>query len=294
MNSMTGFGAASVPFCGASLRVEISGINRKQLECAINLPHPWAELEPYVRSFVPKRVSRGRLNIYVSSQSSDDSGKGFFHLHLKKLNILNERLKEVSAVCGREVELSVDTLLRLGVLTDSVEEETTPEQVWREALCPALQQAMEQFLAMRAQEGKNLATDMLIRTEKLRTLRTQMIGAAATVPAHYRETLLRRLKDQGLVLEEPDERLTKELALFADKCDVSEEMTRLKSHLQQFEAFISSADEAVGRPLDFLCQEIFRELNTTGSKANSAELAQLVVTAKTELEKIREQVQNVE
>ena len=104
---------------------------------------------------------------------------------------------------------------------------------------------------------------------------------------------MRRLKEQGLTPEEPDERLVKELALFADKCDVSEEMTRLDSHLRQFEKICRSADVG-GRPLDFLCQEIFRELNTTGSKANSAELAQLVVTAKTELEKIREQVQNVE
>ena len=294
MNSMTGFGAASVPFCGASLRVEISGTNRKQLECAVNLPHAWAELEPRVRSFVAQRISRGRLNIGVLLQSADDSGRGNFRLHLNKLKALNEQLEEVSAVCGRDLELSVDTLLRLGVLTDSIEEETTPERVWENALQSALQQAMDRFLAMRAQEGKNLAADLLIRTEGLRELRTQMIEAAADVPTHYREMLLRRLRDQGLVLEEPDERLAKELALFADKCDVSEEMTRLNSHLQQFEKFISSTGEAVGRPLDFLCQEIFRELNTTGSKANSAKLAQLVVTAKTELEKIREQIQNVE
>ncbi len=294
MNSMTGFGAASVPFCGASLRVEISGINRKQLECAINLPRPWAELEAQVREYVAHHVSRGRVNVCALSQSSDGADKGLLHLHREKLKTLNDYLKEVREVCGRDVQLSVDTLLRLGILTDSVEEEKSLEHVWKDALLPALQLAMEQFLQMRAQEGENLARDLNARILKLGELRQQMLRSAADVPAHYREALLRRLIEQGMVLDEPDERLVKELALFADKCDVSEEMTRLHSHLQQFEKFILRADEPVGRPLDFLCQEIFRELNTTGSKANSAELAQLVVAAKTELEKIREQVQNVE
>ncbi len=294
MNSMTGFGAASVPFCGASLRVEISGINRKQLECAINLPRPWAELEPQVREFVAQRISRGRVSVFAAPQSADGSDKGALHLHRDKLEALQGRLEEVKAICGRDVQLSVDALLRLGVLTDSVGETASIESVWKEALLPALQQAMEYFLQMRAQEGANLARDLWTRVTKLHELRAQMLQSAVDVPARYRESLLRRLIEQGLVLDEPDERLVKELALFADKCDVSEEMTRLHSHLQQFEKFISRSDEAVGRPLDFLCQEIFRELNTTGSKANSAELAQLVVTAKTELEKIREQVQNVE
>ncbi len=294
MNSMTGFGAAAVPFCGASLRVEISGINRKQLECAINLPRPWAELEPQVREYVAKRVSRGRVSIFAVPQSTDGSDKGLLHLHRDKLEALKGRLEEVKTICGRDVQLSVDALLRLGVLTDSVGEAVSPEAVWGEALLPALQRAMEHFLQMRAQEGGNLARDLRTRVAKLHELRAKMLQSAVDVPARYRESLLRRLAEQGLVLGEPDERLAKELALFADKCDVSEEMTRLHSHLQQFEKFISRSDEAVGRPLDFLCQEIFRELNTTGSKANSAELAQLVVTAKTELEKIREQVQNVE
>ena len=282
MNSMTGFGAASVPFCGASLRVEISGLNRKQLECAINLPRPWAELESQVREYVAERVSRGRVSIFAAPESTDGSDRGMLHLHRDKLEALKGRLEEVKVICGRDVQLSVDALLRLGVLTDSVGEAVSLETVWGEALLPALQRAMEHFLQMRAQEGANLARDLW------------MLQSAVDVPVRYRESLLRRLAEQGLVLDEPDERLAKELALFADKCDVSEEMTRLHSHLQQFEKFISRSDGAVGRPLDFLCQEIFRELNTTGSKANSAELAQLVVAAKTELEKIREQVQNVE
>ena len=119
------------------------------------------------------------------------------------------------------------------------------------------------------------------------------MAQASGVSTRHKETLLKRLAESGLPLPLDDERIIKEIALFADKCDVSEEMTRLASHLTQFEK-ICDKTEPVGRTLDFLCQEIFRELNTTGSKANDATLAQLVVNAKTELEKIREQVQNIE
>lgn len=292
MNSMTGFGAACVPFRGASLRVEISGINRKQLECVINLPRPWAELEPLIRDFTTRRVSRGRVNIGVTPEAARN-GKDSLRLDEGKLASLHERLQQIEKTTGIAPQVTVDALLRLGILSDAVEDSTAPERVWTEFLLPALQQAFDQFLQMRREEGEHLCTDLLARVNTLCVLREKMLKLAAQVPLHYREALMRRLKEQGLTPEEPDERLVKELALFADKCDVSEEMTRLDSHLRQFEKICRSADVG-GRPLDFLCQEIFRELNTTGSKANSAELAQLVVTAKTELEKIREQVQNVE
>ena len=135
--------------------------------------------------------------------------------------------------------------------------------------------------------------DLLSRIGTLRQFRAGLMQRASGVALRHRETLLKRLEESGLPIPADDERIIKEIALFADRCDVTEEMTRLESHLNQFER-ICDKTEAVGRTLDFLCQEIFRELNTTGSKANDAELAQMVVSAKTELEKIREQVQNIE
>ncbi len=293
MNSMTGFGAASVPFCGASLRVEISGTNRKQLECVINLPRPWAVLESRVRELVAASVSRGRVNIFVAPEAASSEEKAILRLNHARLSALREYLTEITNVCDQPVHLTLDGLLRLGVLCDTVEDILPPDQVWTTALRPALGRALRAFLQMREREGHTLCADLLERVGSLRSLRDQMLRLAADVPAHYREMLLHRLKEQNLVPEEPDDRLVKELALFADKCDVSEEMTRLFSHLQQFEN-ICRGSGAVGRSLDFLCQEIFRELNTTGAKAYSAPLAHAVVTAKTELEKIREQVQNVE
>ena len=291
MNSMTGFGAATAPLKAASLRIELSGVNRKQAEIVINLPRAWAELETRIRERVAAGVSRGRVNVAISLQAADDAS-GPLTLHEAKLRALTAQLARVQELTGQAVPLSTDVLLRLGILTEETEADVPAEEAWA-AIEPALQQALDAFLAMRAREGAHLRADLLARVAKLRECREQLVAHASEVVQHHREALSRRLAESGLPLPLEDERLVKEIALFADRCDVSEEMSRLESHLHQFEQLCNSA-EPLGRTLDFLCQEIFRELNTTGSKANSADLAQTVVAAKTELEKIREQVQNVE
>ena len=291
MNSMTGFGAATAPLSNATLRVEIGGVNRKQTEIAISLPRAWAELETRVRELVAGCVSRGRVNVTLSLQSAA-AGSGTLSVNKAKLAALQACTAEVATATGKNVELTLDALLRLGIIGEETEADITPETAWSAAE-PAIREALAAFLALRAQEGTNMRTDLLRRIDTLRGYREQLIERAAGVPARYREQLLKRLEESGLPIPADDERIIKEIALFADRCDVSEETTRLASHLDQFEK-ICDKPEAVGRTLDFLCQEIFRELNTTGSKANDAALAQLVVTAKTELEKIREQVQNIE
>lgn len=291
MNSMTGFGAASAPLNNATLRVEIGGVNRKQTEISVSLPRAWAELESRVRELVAGAVSRGRVNITISLQTAA-SGSGNIGVNKAKLAALQQCLAEVGDSLQRPVEPSLDALVRLGVIAEESESDITPDQAW-EAAEPAVREALQAFLALRAEEGANMKADLLGRIANLRNFREQIMARAAGVPTRYREQLLKRLEESGLPLPLDDERIIKEIALFADRCDVSEESTRLLSHLDQFER-ICDKPEAVGRTLDFLCQEIFRELNTTGSKANDAELAQLVVTAKTELEKIREQVQNIE
>lgn len=291
MNSMTGFGAGSAPLKGSTLRVEISGVNRKQTEIAIAIPRAWSELETRVRDLIAGQVSRGRINVSISLQAGNDTSAGLT-LNQDKLAMLKERLAEAESALGRGIETSLDALIRLGVITEETEADITPEDVW-EALEPAVQQALQAFLQLRAQEGANLRHDMLTRIASLHIFRENIIARASGVAQRHKEIMLKRLEESGLPLPADDERIIKEIALFADKCDVSEETTRLASHLEQF-ANICDKPEAVGRTLDFMCQEIFRELNTTGSKANDAELAQIVVAAKTELEKIREQVQNVE
>lgn len=291
MNSMTGFGAATAPLGGSSIRVEIGGVNRKQAEIAVTLPRAWAALETTVRDIVAAAVSRGRVNVSLTLQQTPGAA-GALALNRDKLAALTATLTEAENTLGRSIDTSLDSLLRLGIIAEETETDLPLETV-QAAAEPAVREALEAFLKLRAQEGENMKRDLLARIATLRGFREQLIARASGVATRHREVLLKRLAEAGLPLPLDDERIIKEIALFADKCDVSEEMTRLESHLNQFEKICNKA-EPVGRTLDFLCQEIFRELNTTGSKANDAELAQLVVTAKTELEKIREQVQNIE
>ncbi len=294
MNSMTGFGAATAPLGSSTIRVEIGGVNRKQTEIAISLPRAWGELEASVRDVVAGAVSRGRVNVTISMQAAsgkESSGSGIA-INEARLASLQAKLPQLEAALGQPVTPSLDALLRLGILEEESDATIEPVDAWQ-TVEPALREALTAFTTLRAQEGANLCGDLLLRVSTLRDFRARLMERAGGVVARHREALVKRLAESGLDLPLEDERLIKEIALFADKCDVSEEMTRLASHLDQFER-ICAKDEPVGRTLDFLCQEIFRELNTTGSKANDAELAQLVVSAKTELEKIREQVQNVE
>ena len=291
MNSMTGFGAATAPLGGSSIRVEISGVNRKQTEIAVALPRAWAALETTIRETVAAAVSRGRVNVSVTLQQTPGAA-GALALNRDKLAALQATLADAESTLGRSIDTSLDSLLKLGIIAEETETELPIETI-QAAAESALREALNAFITLRAQEGENMKQDLLARIGTLRKFREQLMNRAGGVATRHRELLLKRLAESGLPLPLDDERIIKEIALFADKCDVSEEMTRLESHLNQFEKICDKA-EPVGRTLDFLCQEIFRELNTTGSKANDAELAQLVVTAKTELEKIREQVQNIE
>lgn len=291
MNSMTGFGAATAPLASASIRVEIGGVNRKQTEVAVTLPRAWAALETTVRELVAGAVSRGRVNISVSLQQTAGAAAPIT-INRERLTALVTQLTELESALGKPVDTSLDALLRLGVLAEETESDLPLETV-EAAVVPAVQEALQAFLTLRAQEGANMKQDLLTRINTLRGYRVALMERASGVALRHREALLKRLEESGLPLPADDERIIKEIALFADRSDVTEEMTRLESHLNQFER-ICDKTEAVGRTLDFLCQEIFRELNTTGSKANDAELAQMVVSAKTELEKIREQVQNIE
>ncbi len=290
---MTGFGAASASWKDKTLRVEISGVNRKQVEAAISLPRTWAEMEQPLRQKITSAVSRGRVNLSVTVQSAECAAlSGELVLHENAVETLKrhlQRLEELGFPCAQP---NIDNLFRIGAFEMQTETTPLPDEILP-ILLPLADEAMQAFLAMRKQEGEALRCDLLDKLGGLRRLREDMIAQAAGIPAHYRELLMKRLTDAGIPVDLSDERIIREVALFADRCDVSEEMVRLASHFDQFET-LCAQDEPVGRPLDFLCQEIFRELNTTGSKANDATLAQLVVTAKTELEKIREQVQNIE
>jgi len=291
MNSMTGFGAASRAMANANLSVEVSGVNRKQIETSINLPRRWSSLETPLRAIAAHSISRGRLQLSAKFEANEGEEK-CIKIQESKLASLKIQVLSLQKELGQPISITLDALTRLGVLEECEQSELSPDEIWT-TLESCSREALAKFCVMRAEEGERLKQDLLARIETLRGYREQIIQRAPAVAKHYRERLLTRLEECGLPLPENDERIIKEIALFCERSDISEEATRLSCHLDQF-CHICEKDEAVGRSLDFLCQEIARELNTTGSKANDAQLAQLVVDAKTELEKIREQVQNVE
>lgn len=292
MNSMTGFGRGEARQAdGTTWVVECSSVNRKQLELSVNLPRDLHDLEPQVRALVSAACSRGRVNVHIRSDAAETAGQlqineAVAAQYVEKLQGLADRL-------GLAREITLGEISRLpGVLSGEAAPKTEPETVWP-PVEEALKAALAAFLAMRATEGLHLRDEIEARLQTIETLAGQIAAKAPLVPEHQRTILRQRLEQAGLPLPLDDERLLKEIALFADRTDISEELSRAASHLKQFRTYLASA-EPVGRSLDFLVQEFFREFNTMGSKCNNAEIAHAVVSAKTELEKIREQIQNIE
>jgi uncharacterized protein (TIGR00255 family) len=291
MKSMTGFGRGEASRDGATWQVECGSVNRKQLELVINLPRDLSELEAAVKAQVSAAVSRGRVNVLVRSASGTDSASAHRLDEVVAAGYVTA-MREMAVRLGVRPDISMSELVRLpGVITqDQVAAE--PRQAWP-AIEEALAIALTQMTIMRESEGAHLRQDIEAHLSLIESLLGRIADLAPAVAQHHRQALQHRLEQAGLPLSLEDERLLKEIALFADRTDISEELTRADSHLRQFRAYLESS-EPTGRSLDFLVQEFFREFNTMGSKANNAEIAHLVVTAKTELEKIREQVQNAE
>lgn len=291
MKSMTGFGRGEAQRAGVTWSVECSAVNRKQLEVAVNLPRELAELENVVRAEVSTVVSRGRVNVAVRRESATASAAAA-HVDQELAAHYYHAMHALALKLDIPPEISLTDITRMpGVITQAVTE-TTSEDAWP-PVQEALGGALKQLNAMRAAEGASLRKDIETRLELIEGLLEGIRARAASVPEHQRKMLRQRLEEAGLPLPLDDERLVKEIALFADRTDISEELTRAASHVKQFRAYLDS-DAPAGRSLDFLLQEFFREFNTMGSKCNNAEIAHHVVTAKTELEKIREQVQNAE
>lgn len=290
MKSMTGFGRGEARLEGTTWVVECSSVNRKQLEVAVNLPRDLNDLETAVRNQVAAVCSRGRVNVQIRSDVAETNGQPRLDVAVAAQYV--KSLRDLAAQIGISADISLGEISRLpGVL---VGESATadPETSWP-LIQQALAVALEQLIVMRSAEGDHLREEMETRLKTIEALAGSIAEKAPLVPVHQRQMLRQRLEQAGLPLPLDDERLVKEIALFADRTDISEELSRAGSHLKQFRAYLAST-EPVGRSLDFLVQEFFREFNTMGSKCNQAEIAHAVVSAKTELEKIREQVQNVE
>ena len=293
MKSMTGYGWSECARDGFKVTVELSSVNRKQSEIAVNLPRELEVLEAQIRDEVNKRIARGRVTARVSLHASEGKDAARAHLNRRLAQAYAHELGRLARELKLEGSVSLDLLMRAPGVMQSNEEMADAEDFWP-AVAEALKKALAKMVKMREREGGHLQKDLCHRIALMRKSVERVNKSAPAVQKRYREQLLERIKSAGLDATQLDEeRLLREVVYFADRSDITEELTRLRSHFQQFDDFVGS-NEPIGRTIDFLAQEMNREINTIGSKANDSSISREVVVLKTELEKFREQVQNVE
>ena len=288
---MTGYGRGASERGGAKISVELNSVNRKQSDIVINLPRELSALEPRVRQVVAERLTRGRTNIVVACDRSASSARNLA-LDSALARSYHDGMRSLQKELGVSGEITIEMILQAPGVMRFAEDGLAPNETWP-ALAEALDSALDELIKMREREGKHLAKDLIHRLKVVRQSLKEVRKMHPAVAAKYRETLRERINKAGLDLAPNDDRLLKEVALFADRSDVSEELTRLESHLAQFAHHLRK-NEPVGRTLEFITQEISRELNTLGAKAGDAEISRHVVACKAEVEKVREQIQNLE
>ena len=293
MKSMTGYGRGECARDGFKITVELGAVNRRQSEISMNLPRGLEMLEAQVRDAINAEVARGRVTARISIHASEGKNSAQMHINKPLAEAYATELGKLAKHLKLSGGVSLDQILRAPGVFQSDEELVDAETIWP-AVEKALKPALASLVKMREREGAHLAEDLTARIWIMRQSVGKIQKQAPQTAENYRRQLHERIKNAGLENIAPDdERLMKEIVLFADRSDISEELTRLQSHFKQFEDCRKSK-EPVGRTLDFLAQEMNREINTIGSKANDAIISREVVTLKAELERFREQVQNVE
>jgi uncharacterized protein (TIGR00255 family) len=292
MKSMTGYGRGEASRDGIKITTEITSVNRKQSEIAVYLPRELEPLEAQARAELNKRIARGRVTVKVGLHAAE-ALPGQVEVNVAVARAYVEELRKAARELKISDNISIETLVRLPGVLGAGDDVSEAEALWP-VLEKALVDAMDSLIKMRLKEGGHLMKDLQGRIKVMRKGVATIKAVAPEMVKRYREALQQRIANAGLPLPpEDDERLMKEIVYFADRSDISEELARLQSHFKQFEDCVKSEDP-VGRTLDFLAQEMNREINTIGSKAQDSEIAREVVQFKAELEKFREQVQNVE
>lgn len=290
IKSMTGYGVGRVKEEDGECLVELKSLNNKFCDVSIKDNFQSLEIEQKIEKIIKNRVSRGKVNIFVKVDN--------YGLTEEKI-ILNEdiadscykTLKTLKEKYILKDEISIDSMLRFKDIFRIVKEEES-SKIWL-LVKEALKLALDSLLKMREREGKVLVADIRKRVKKIQKLIDKIKKYSKLSPLDYKEKLLSKIKDLTDGLNVDEGRIELEAAIFAEKTDITEEIIRLKSHLIQFDDLLNF-EESVGRKMDFLTQEINREINTIGSKTNDVKVTSLVVLVKSELEKVREQARNIE
>jgi uncharacterized protein (TIGR00255 family) len=292
IKSMTGFASAAAAAGGWSLSIEIRTYNSRHLDMALRLPPGYIDLEEHARSLIAARLTRGRVEARIHIEDAS-AVIGSVEADLARARAVWTALEQARVELGLTDPVTLEMVLGAGGVLKNIQPETDLVSV-RALLASVLIQALEELDGMRTTEGQALASDLLLRLAIVEEALGEISRQADGLPAAFHERLKDRLAalTQGRVEMDPV-RIAQEAAILADRGDISEEIVRARSHLQQFRTIMEAA-EAGGRKLNFLLQELNREFTTMGSKIGSAAAAHQIVAVKTELEKIREQIQNIE
>lgn len=290
MQSMTGYGRCQAALEGREMTLEVKTVNHRFLDLSFRLPRNVGFLEEILRRELTAAFQRGHMDVFVAYRNTRSDARQV-RVDTALAGAYVEAARQVQEIAGTDEALSVAQLMAMPDVVQIAEAQEDQGAVEQLAGL-ALEGVIAEVRAMRAREGEALRRDLMEHLNALAQLRDRMADRAPLVPLAYRERLNARLAELGAETVEP-QRLAQEVALFADKCAIDEELSRLASHIAQMRACLEEKG-AVGRRLDFLTQEMNREVNTIGSKASDLEITQSVVAAKSEIEKLREQVQNVE
>ena len=291
IKSMTGFGAGDAETADFKVHIEVKAVNQRFLETNYHMPYSMNMFENQLTKKIKEYASRGKLDINICFQDLRDKAvtvkvdKGLVAAYGQALQEISSQLELSAPVTAAQIASYPDVL--------KLNEENADLEAAQPVLMQAMEQALESFVAMREAEGQNIQRDLLARIDTLENFVGELEKLAPEIVAAYRQRLENLLREYLAKEDIEESRIIQEVALFTDKVNYTEETVRLRSHFDQFRQIIT-AGEPVGRKLDFLIQEMNREINTVASKANSAGAAQFVVDVKSEIEKIREQIQNIE
>lgn len=290
IRSMTGFGRGNYESDGRTYIIEIKSVNHKYNDITVKLPRFLNSLEDGIRKKVASSISRGKVDVYITFENYSTQGINIkINKELAKEYIKN--LKELAEETGINYELGVIDISKLPDIL-KIEESSNDEVIWPE-LSIALDEAIKNFVEMRSIEGDKLVSDIKTRLDIIEEKISEISKYSSTLVTDYMEKLETRVKELMKTDVVDETRLAQEIVIFSDKCSIEEELTRLNSHISQFNKLLKEVSP-IGKKFDFLVQEMNREVNTIGSKANCLEITNRVIDIKTEIENIREQVQNIE
>ncbi len=292
LRSMTGYGRAQFQLADKNILLEIKSVNHRYFEFSSRVPRAFGFLEEKLKSFFQGSISRGKVECFLQIEFLADDDVQIQINHALAGGYV-DAMRELSERYNLMNDLSAVALGQFPDLFHVEKKQVDPDALWADVL-PAAQQALTQFLSMRESEGERLRLDV---ESRLDTILNDVAFVEARSPEtvqEYNEKLLGRMRDLLESATVDEQRLLTEAAIFADKIAVAEETVRLRSHMDQLRGFLGGSEEAIGRKMDFLVQEMNREANTIGSKAQDVAIARRVVNVKSEIEKIREQIQNIE